>query len=334
MIFKGNKNKAGFTLTETIVAIAIFAILMAGAAAAVMSAYQTQSHSREQSLAIEEARRGIRTMVKEIRKAAPGEDGSYPIEKAGDKELIFYSDVDQDKYTEKVRYFLGSAGSDSLSKECVSYEDGGSCQVNFSDFLQGNLTEAEVKISVEGDLGMNNWECVEVYADGNSLGELCKNQCSDCAASWEGVSTFDVTDLASDGEIQFKADATEEVDAFCDWGHENHSIRAKFNLSWTEDIPQGDGKLKKTVVDYTNSPPGYNATATTEIISTYVRNSPPIFKYYYFDETEEKLKRIEDYPARLQDTELMKVYLVVDVDPNQKPTPFELSSYSQLRNLQ
>jgi len=323
----------GFTFTEMLVAIAIFALAMAGAAGAVISAYQSQSFTRQQSLAIKEARRGIKTMVREIRESAPGEDGSYPIEKAGNKEIIFYSDVDQDLSVEKVRYFLGSAGSDSKTKKCVSYDDGGSCTVNFSNFLEGGLTEAEAQVSVEGDLGFNNWEKVEIFADGNSLGELCKNQCSDCAASWEGASTFDVTSLASDGNIQFEAESTSEVDARCDWEEENHSIRAKFVLNWTEDIPQGDGKLKKTVTNYTDNPPGYNGTSTTEIISSYVRNSPPIFKYYYFDEDSNNLVQVEDYPARLKDTELMKVFLVVDVDPDQKPPAFELSSYSQLRNL-
>ncbi len=325
----------GFTLTETLVAVAIFALAMGGVTVAVMSAYQTQNFTRQQSVAIKEARRGIETMVKEIRAAGPGEDGSYPIEKAGDKELIFYSDVDQDLRVEKVRYFLGSAGSDSKSKDCVSYESGGSCEVNFPDFLKGELTEAEVQVSVEGDLGISFFEeeCVEVFADGTSLGTVCKNQCHDCAGSWEGVTNFDVTDLASDGNIQFEAQATEGVDSFCDWKHPNHSVQAKFVLNWSENISQGKGELKKTVTNYIDNPPGYNGTSTTEIVSSYVRNSPPIFKYYYFDENNNELVQIEDYPARLKDTELMKVFLVIDVDLQRDPKPFELSSYSQLRNL-
>lgn len=323
----------GFTLTETLVAIAIFALAMMGATAAVMSAYQSQSFTRQQSVAIEEARRGIKTMIKEIRASSPGEDGSYPIEKAGDKELIFYSDVDQDLNIEKVRYFLGSAGSDSKTKDCVSFEAGGNCENTFSGFLDGELTEAEVQVSVEGDLGWNQ-ECVDVYADGSHLGEVCKNQCSDCAGSWQGVSTFDVTDLATDNEVYFRAEATNEVDAFCDWEHENHSIRAKFVLNWTENVPGGSGNFKKTVTNYIDNPPGYNGTSSTEIISSYVRNSPPIFKYFYFDNEDNELKQIEEYPARLKDTELMRVYLVVDVNPGAKPESFELSSYSQLRNLE
>lgn len=333
LIRKFVETNTGFTLTETLVAIAVFALAMTGAAAAVMSAYQSQSFTRQQSRAIEEARRGIRTMVKEIRAASPGEDGSYPIEKAGDKELVFYSDIDQDLSVEKVRYFLGIAGSDSLTKDCVSFEDGGSCESTFPDFLKGDLTEAEVQVSVEGDLGWNQ-ECVDVYADGEYLDEVCKNQCSDCAGSWQGVSTFDVTSLATDDKITFRAEATNEVDWPCDWEYENHTLRAKFVLSWTENVPGGSGYFKKTVTNYSDNPPGYNGATSTEIISSYVRNSPPIFKYYYFDENDNELKQIQDYPARLKDTELMRVFLVVDVNPGQKPDAFELSSYSQLRNLE
>ncbi|GAH01061.1 unnamed protein product, partial [marine sediment metagenome] len=39
------------------------------------------------------------------------------------------------------------------------------------------------------------------------------------------------------------------------------------------------------------------------------------------------------YPARLVDTKLMKVFLIVDVDPNRSPKGFELESYAKLRNL-
>ena len=42
---------------------------------------------------------------------------------------------------------------------------------------------------------------------------------------------------------------------------------------------------------------------------------------------------ITSVPARLVDTKLMKVYLVVNVNPNRPPNEFELESFVQLRNL-
>ena len=86
-----------FTLIETLVAIAIFAIALGAVFGSILMLYRTHGYIWEQSQAIEEARRGIEIMTKEIRKARSGEDGSYPIVLAGDKEFIFFSDVDQSK---------------------------------------------------------------------------------------------------------------------------------------------------------------------------------------------------------------------------------------------
>lgn len=95
-----------FTLIETIITIVIFALLMGVVSGFIVLGYRTQSYSFQQSMAIGEARKGIETMVKEIREARGGDDGSYIIEKAEDYEFIFYSDIDKDEATERVRYFV------------------------------------------------------------------------------------------------------------------------------------------------------------------------------------------------------------------------------------
>lgn len=190
-----DKN-SGFTLIETMVAIFIFALAMGAIAAFVILGYKTQSYTFQQSRAISEARKGVETMVKEIREAQTGDDGSYIIEKADDYEFIFYSDVDKDKEVERVRYFI----------------------------------------------------------DGTNF--------------------------------------------------------------------------KKGVIDPSGWPIQYdpeNEAITT--LSQYVRNQPPIFRY--FDGSGQELAP----PARLKDTKLMDVYLVVNVDPNRLPQDFVLESKVQLRNL-
>jgi hypothetical protein len=45
-------------------------------------------------------------MVRELREARYGDDGSYILSDAQDQEIIFYSDIDTDNSTEKVRYYL------------------------------------------------------------------------------------------------------------------------------------------------------------------------------------------------------------------------------------
>jgi len=96
----------GLTLIEMIVTIAIFIVTMGALFLFIYWGYKTYNFAFQQNKAIREARRGIETMVKEIREAREGEDGSYPIEKADDFEFIFYSDIDRDDRVERVRYFL------------------------------------------------------------------------------------------------------------------------------------------------------------------------------------------------------------------------------------
>jgi hypothetical protein len=190
------KHNFGLTLIETLIAIFIFVLGIGGVFALVLNLYKTHSYMFEQSQAIFEARRGIKTMVKEIREAREGDDGSYIIEKADDYEFIFFSDIDKDEDTERVRYFLD--GSD----------------------LKKGVIEPE---------------------------------------------------------------------------------------GWPIRYPKEKEKIS--------------------VITSYVRNQPPIFHYY--DGNGNELEP----PARLKDTKMMAVFIVVNVNPNKPPQDFILESYVQLRNL-
>lgn len=321
------KLNKGFTLVETLVAIVVFTLALGGLAGMIMYSYRSYDHIWDQAVALSEVRKGIRVMSREIREAKMGEDGSYPLAKAGDKEFIFFSDIDGDGSSERVRYFLGGSGSKSSQKQCFSFDDGGSCSVSFSDFLNGDLEDAEVKVDVEGDLGWSV-ENVDIYADGEFLGTLCSAGCSDCAGHWQGTQTYDVASLAQDGEIVFEADASWWVNDFCDWEEENHSFKARFDLMWQESL-EGDGSFKKGVTNSTGHPPTYNLEDEKIItLSRFIRNQPPIFRYHDQDGN-----LIEEYPARLKDTRVMELYLQVDVLPEVKPDPFDLKTKIYLRNL-
>jgi prepilin-type N-terminal cleavage/methylation domain-containing protein len=318
----------GFTLVETLVTILVFTLIAGALFSGIYFLFQHYKYGWEQSRAVEEARRGVETMTREIREAGPGDDGSYPIEKAGDSEFIFYSDIDRDGQFERVRYFLGATDSKSLTKECVSYDKGGSCSVVFSDFLSGNLKSAEVKISIEGDFGWSR-EYASFSADGQSLGDGCRTGCSDCPGAWQGAVTFDVASQAADGIIELTAQTTNKVDPFCDWVEPNHSMKVKFELSWTEEIPGAENELRKGVIEPTSFPIEYpSSQEKISVLNSYVRNTAPIFEYY-----DASGNKIESYPARLSDTKLMKVSLIINVDPNHLPQDFQLESYVQPRNL-
>ena len=320
------ESGAGFTIIETMVAIAVFALIMGVVSGFIVMAYQTHGYTFQQSIAINEARRGIEIMVKEIREARSGDDGSYPIEMAGDKEFIFYSDIDQDNEVERVRYFLGTVNFGTQTQECQTFIKEGTCSVSFSNFLKGTLTSAQVKVSVDGDFGQTK-EYAEIFADSQKLEDICKTGCSDCPGAWQGTQTFDVKNFASDNSLSFLADATSYVDPLCP-----HSMKAKFEFSWTENLSGLAHEFKKGVINPLVGPGGSITYPSDQeevtILSSYVRNVPPIFRY--FDQNGNELI---DLPARLKDTKAMEVYLVVNVNPNRPPQDFELKSTVQLRNL-
>lgn len=320
--------KRGFTIIETLVAIAVFILAMGAVSLFIIMAYRSQTYIWQQSRAVDEARKGVETMVKELREAREGDDGSYPLEKSEDKEIIFYSDIDQDEQTERVRYFLGTVSSGVQTQKCFTSVQGGFCSVTFSNFFTGTLISAQIKVSVEGDLGASN-EYVEIYADGTKLSNSCQSGCSDCVGVWQGVATFDVLNQAGDNSITFLADATSRVDPICNWEEPSHAMKAQFELSWTEEIVGAEHELRKGVIEPTSSPVKYlSDQEKVTVLSSYVRNAPPIFEYFDKDGN-----KILDYPARLIDTKLIKVFLVVDVEEVRQPPPYELESSVRLRNL-
>ena len=313
----------GFTLVESIITIFIFVLAFGAAVGLVIWIYRFQSFTWEQSIAIEEARRGIETMVKEIREATYGENGAFPIEKADDKEFIFYSDIDGDNKVERVRYFLGTVREGNEIKECETSAQGGSCAVEFSNFLKGTLKSAEVKVWVDGDFGWQK-EYAEIFADGAKLGKVCEGGCSDCLGIWQGGVVFDVTSQASDNSLRLVADATSFVDPLCP-----HSMKVKFELSFNEELSGLSHELRKGVIEATGSPAVYPLDQEKiTILTSYVRNNPPIFEYFGREGN-----KIEDYPAKVLDTKLMKIFLVINVDPNRPPQNFELETWVKLRNL-
>jgi len=99
-------NIFGYTLLEIIFAISIFTLATTMVAAYIITSYKTNRFANEQNDAIEHARKGIETMVEEIREASAAENGDYPIALADYQIFSFYSDIDVDQETEKVRYFL------------------------------------------------------------------------------------------------------------------------------------------------------------------------------------------------------------------------------------
>ena len=325
----------GFTLIETLIAIAIFGLLAGALFGLIPSLYKINNYAWNQAYAIDEARRGLKVMIREIREARTGGDGSYVIEKAEDSEFTFFSDIDSDGKIEKVRYFLGGTSGKEEIKDCVTYLDGGSCQVVFSDFYNGTLEQAQIQVSVEGDFGWTP-ELADIFVDGFKLGELCKSQgeCTDCPGFWQSTASFDITNQAQDNFLQVLADASRQVNDFCNWQEPGHSMKAQFILSWTETASGQEMEFKKGVIEPIGEPPIYpEEEEEISILSTFVQNkadSPEKYVFRYFDADGEE---ILEYPARPEETRLMQVSLIINFEPNRDPEDYILESKVQLRNL-
>jgi len=328
-------NYKGFTLIETLVAIAIFTIITSALFGLIVNLYQTNAFVWQQAEAIDEARRGVKVMIREIREARTGGDGSYVIAQAEDSQFIFYSDIDRDDEVERVRYFLGGTSASEKIDSCVSYLNGGTCMVIFSDFYNGTLEQAQIEVSVEGDFGWAR-EYADIFVDGAKLDEFCEisGECGDCSGFWQGTIVFDVTNQAQDNELQFVADASERVDNSCHWQESNHSIKAQFKLTWSDTASGQEREFKKGVIEPIGFPPQYiSDNEEVEILSRYVQNqtdNPQKSVFKYFDKDGQE---IIDYPARPEQTELMQVSLIVNVNPERAPADYTLQSKVHLRNL-
>jgi prepilin-type N-terminal cleavage/methylation domain-containing protein len=333
------KTKNGFTLIETLMAIAIFGILWGIMSAFIITLYRSQEHSMDQAVAVDEARRAADIMAKEIRQARDADNGAYPLEKCGGKEFIFYGDVDGDGAVERVRYFLAMVQSGTETGSCTAVNTGSACSVLFDNFLLSGetLKFAEVKVSTRGRYGSyfggSSARFSEFSVDGGAkLADICRysaDSCTNCSVSWQGLKTFDVTDAARDGSILFTLDGSDSVTKSCSWN--SFSMKANFDFFWTKEIPNVDHELKRGITDPAAGNPVSYPPANEQItgISSFVRNAPPVFTYY----DKNGIEIGENDPNILVNTRAVGLNMIIDVKPEKSPNSYELRQTVQIRNL-
>lgn len=99
-------NKTGFTLMEISIAMAIFLTVALLAGDFIIKGFRSTTFGSEQETAIQNARRGMEIMTKEIRGANDSERGDYPLSTVENDDFVYYSDINDDGQMERVRYFL------------------------------------------------------------------------------------------------------------------------------------------------------------------------------------------------------------------------------------
>ncbi|NQV93298.1 type II secretion system protein [Candidatus Kaiserbacteria bacterium] len=140
-------HSKGFTLIETLVVLAIFIVVLGALVSSIRFFYRSNTHALEQSFAINSARIGIERMVKDTREASFSDEGSYPVISMATSSFSFYSDVDEDIFVEKVRYFLDGTnlnrGVVDSTGDPLAYDDNSEVVSLVSDNVRNN-TESVV----------------------------------------------------------------------------------------------------------------------------------------------------------------------------------------------
>lgn len=103
-----SSRQSGLTLIETLVTIGLIIIVNGLIFSAVQSLYRYNANTFAQAAEIDNARRAMARLSRDIREMTYAEDGTFPIVRKDDHVLGFYSDIDYDNNVEYVEYELAT----------------------------------------------------------------------------------------------------------------------------------------------------------------------------------------------------------------------------------
>jgi prepilin-type N-terminal cleavage/methylation domain-containing protein len=102
-----SKNKKyGFTLVEILIAVFIFTIIGIAVVKFQIDIFSLNKLTSTNLVAQQNARQTLKDFTAEVRSMSPSNAGAYYIDQASTSSLTFYTNIDNDSDTEKVRYFL------------------------------------------------------------------------------------------------------------------------------------------------------------------------------------------------------------------------------------
>lgn len=108
MIDAKKNSIAGFTIIEVVVSVGLFSLIAIGIVVLV-SQIITRTNSQSGYLADSDSARKLGfKMMQELRNGVPSNTGGYALEKAGEQEIIFYSNIDGGTEVERIRYFISN----------------------------------------------------------------------------------------------------------------------------------------------------------------------------------------------------------------------------------
>lgn len=98
--------KKGFSLVEIIVVVAIFTAIFLAVMNFGEGIFSFNRSAQNNLMAQSDARRVLKTMVREMRSSSPSSLGAYPLSQAGTSSITFFSNIDNDSDKEQIRYFI------------------------------------------------------------------------------------------------------------------------------------------------------------------------------------------------------------------------------------
>lgn len=102
------KHMRAFTLIEMLVTIFVFTVILIAVTNSVLFFYRANTTAVEEAFQIRSAERGMDVLVRDLREATYGDDGSYPLAEMASTSITFYSDIDHSSPIERIRYLLNN----------------------------------------------------------------------------------------------------------------------------------------------------------------------------------------------------------------------------------
>ena len=96
----------GYTLLETLVVIAIIAILFPALFVMIRSLYSSHEGTLARGIALSTGNKALYETLTDIRSASYSESGALPIVSIATSSIVLYTDTDFDRVAERVRYSL------------------------------------------------------------------------------------------------------------------------------------------------------------------------------------------------------------------------------------
>ena len=150
-------KKHGFTLIETLVVIFIFSILAVGVTTLFTHIFVNSKNQLISMDNVDYANSAVSNFTNELRVAAVGNNGSFPLAQASDTQIIFYSTYKQTPgIVARFRYFLATS---TLLEGLI---------VPTGSPLTYNLAQEKV-VTVQNNIA-NTGEAIFYYYDGDYTG--------------------------------------------------------------------------------------------------------------------------------------------------------------------